>query len=320
MLVLSFVIIASALASISLTVKALLRSWRVYSFARINLQRQPLEDEDQRGQALWWGDVSLTEKLYFFNLWHFTSALGEVCLILGLSIPLQRQYGTYREDFQSIDGPDAVRAMGLFLVWISLLKYLEWEKDCYVLILTIKGSITRVLKFILTVSPIYIGYIFVGTFLVAVVCGCVAMTFYVSSFTCCCLLSFSELPSLSPQALLYFLRRPSCLVICSKPLPPFLLCLMGIQFCWPFKQCNNLLILATRLLHKSIFIPSASFLSPPFSMSLFSSLRRDSMLLATTSPMRSPCPIKCASAKFCKQQPEGQTYTVHGPNSSQPRL
>ena len=49
--------------------------------------------------------------------------------------------------------------------WIGLIKYFEWRPKFYVLFLAIKNSIIRVVRFILTITPIYVGYTFAGVVL-----------------------------------------------------------------------------------------------------------------------------------------------------------
>ena len=50
----------------------------------------------------------------------------------------------------------------MFLAWLSLIKYMEWNVELYMLILAVKASIGRVARFILTVAPVYIAFMVMG--------------------------------------------------------------------------------------------------------------------------------------------------------------
>lgn len=58
---------------------------------------------------------------------------------------------------RSLSASDFMHALGGFLAWISLLKFYEWNAELYMLMLSVRASAGRVGKFILTVSPVYIG-------------------------------------------------------------------------------------------------------------------------------------------------------------------
>ena len=48
------------------------------------------------------------------------------------------------------------------MAWIGLLKFFEWDSELYMLILSVKASLSRIGKFILTVSPVFMAYVMVG--------------------------------------------------------------------------------------------------------------------------------------------------------------
>lgn len=104
-----------------------------------------------------WSRLNCQDKLAFFNLWHITSSIGDLLLVLGSCMTFSRQLGMGEDDQDSLSPSDVLHALGGFLAWISLLKFYEWNAELYMLMLSIKASMKRVLNFILTVSPVYIG-------------------------------------------------------------------------------------------------------------------------------------------------------------------
>ena len=58
---------------------------------------------------------------------------------------------------RSLSITDVLHAVGGFLAWVSLLKFCEWSAELYMLMLAVKASFGRIIRFIFTVSPVYIG-------------------------------------------------------------------------------------------------------------------------------------------------------------------
>eukprot|EP00045_Choanoeca_perplexa_P009148 m.87338 g.87338 ORF g.87338 m.87338 type:complete len:678 (-) comp14772_c0_seq1:92-2125(-) len=158
LLIISSLIIVAAVPSLLLTARALLKSNEAYIYAQIHLSR-PLPPGQQ---GLMWSDLDFADKLAFFNLWHFTTLLGDVLLILGCSFSFSRQLGNETDYHDSLSSSDICHGLGGFSVWVGILKFMEWDSELYMLILSVKASLARIGKFILTVSPVYMAYVMVG--------------------------------------------------------------------------------------------------------------------------------------------------------------
>eukprot|EP00911_Craspedida_sp_UC1_P001230 UC1_evm2s928 len=150
-------VLCISIPSLLLTLRALLRGYRAFTFARAQLKNDSSEYA--------WSELSIVKKLTFFNPWHVTSALGDIMVIFGITMSLAQGGRSEPLLANSLEGGAAVSGVGLFLLWISLVKYLEWRSEFYMLILSVKASIGRVLKFIVTVSPFFIGYLMLGVIL-----------------------------------------------------------------------------------------------------------------------------------------------------------
>lgn len=153
LIVLASFIMVFCLLSLFLTIKALVRCAAAYQFAKENLRGSP---------RLNWETLSFYDKLAFFNVWHVVSAVGDILLFIGCGFTLARQRGTVSDILGSITPENGLRAFGIFCNFISLLKYCEWHIQFYSLVLAVKASLPRVIRFILTVSPIFVAFALVG--------------------------------------------------------------------------------------------------------------------------------------------------------------
>ena len=61
----------------------------------------------------------------------------------------------------SLSSSDICHGLGGFACWVGILKFFEWDSELYMLILSVKASLARIGKFILTVSPVYMAYVMV---------------------------------------------------------------------------------------------------------------------------------------------------------------
>lgn len=142
-----------------------------------------------------WSRLNFSDKLAFFNLWHITSTFGDLMLVIGSGLTFSREVGLRADSHERYGSPalvcqlffsrhvhpeekqslkrriaprhslslsDIMHAIGGFLAWVSLLKFCEWSAELYMLMLAVKASFGRVIRFIFTVSPVYIGMLTKG--------------------------------------------------------------------------------------------------------------------------------------------------------------
>eukprot|EP00049_Salpingoeca_infusionum_P022300 m.6005 g.6005 ORF g.6005 m.6005 type:complete len:741 (-) comp5116_c0_seq2:435-2657(-) len=157
LVIINSLVILFALPSLILTTKSLIKSYHAFAYAKANLSTSRTSPKD-----IIWADLSLSDKLAFFNMWHVTSSVADLMLIVGGCTNFSRQLGYRKDDHAALSVTDVLQGLGAFFAWISLLKYFEWNVELYMLILAVKASIGRVLKFIVTVAPVYIAFMVLG--------------------------------------------------------------------------------------------------------------------------------------------------------------
>lgn len=126
---LNALVLAFALPSFLLTLKALIKSFHAFRYAKkvgaaslapgsslpcaalllhvdtaspwLNVAHCPpsqhLSREATDEDDIVWSRLNFSDKLAFFNLWHITSSIGDLMLVLGSSLTFTRQLG-FRED------------------------------------------------------------------------------------------------------------------------------------------------------------------------------------------------------------------------------
>eukprot|EP00035_Acanthoeca_spectabilis_P009430 m.167202 g.167202 ORF g.167202 m.167202 type:complete len:992 (-) comp14722_c0_seq5:220-3195(-) len=162
---LSVVIIFLCCTSIVLNVKALWKSLKVYRHTK---QRLENTGEEYTNATLPWSAVSMMDKLAFFNLWHVWNLLGDSALIIASGLvahPLVSS-GGYSVDqvHRELTAEQLTRCVGTLITLFSTVKYMEHYPEFYLLVVAVRGSITRVFKFICMVMPFYLGYVLVGVY------------------------------------------------------------------------------------------------------------------------------------------------------------
>uniref|UniRef100_A0A0K2UKF4 Transient receptor potential mucolipin [Apis mellifera] n=1 Tax=Lepeophtheirus salmonis TaxID=72036 RepID=A0A0K2UKF4_LEPSM len=104
--------------------------------------------------------LSYKEMLDFLNIWYILICINDVLIIFGSIIKdaIESRYAiSYSWDICSL-----CLGCGNLLVWIGMLRYLGFFKTYNVLILTLKGCVPNVMRFLLCASLIYFGFVFCG--------------------------------------------------------------------------------------------------------------------------------------------------------------
>eukprot|EP00126_Sphaerothecum_destruens_P005095 Sdes_comp18557_c0_seq1m8647 len=165
--ILAIFIIILCFFSAILTVKAFVKAYRIFRFAqhRLDLEDDKLEEISRMTGGITWKALTLRDKCSFFNFWHLVTFIGDFALILGGVGDLYIYNGLFSDSLDRIDMPDITNAIGIICSWVGLIKFFEWKPQFYVLFLAIKNSLTRVARFIITITPLYFGYVFAGVVL-----------------------------------------------------------------------------------------------------------------------------------------------------------
>eukprot|EP01135_Chromosphaera_perkinsii_P006681 Nk52_evm83s554 gene=Nk52_evmTU83s554 len=164
-MVVIFVIVLTFFSAL-LTIKTFIKSYKIYKFAqhRLNLDENKLQ-QLETPPLITWQSLTFRDKCSFFNFWHLLTLIGDVALF-GSSIgDLSFYNGKTRDTLNDVDFSDLLLSIGAMCSWVGLIKYFEWRPKFYVLFLAIKNSLLRVGRFIITITPIYVGYTFAGVVL-----------------------------------------------------------------------------------------------------------------------------------------------------------
>lgn len=151
--ILNVFVILICVASLSLCARALYR-------ARL-LQKQT----DTFFRVTYGYPLSQDDNMQFVNYWYIMIVLNDILLILGSILKEQIE----RKNF-SVDQWNACSVLlgvGNMLVWFGVLRYFSFFKTYNVVILTLKQSAPKILRFLLCALMIYAGYTFCGWLVLA---------------------------------------------------------------------------------------------------------------------------------------------------------
>eukprot|EP00912_Choanoflagellata_sp_UC4_P002167 UC4_evm6s1370 len=109
-----------------------------------------------------WSDLSWFDKLCFFSAWDISTVISNIMLIVGMSMTIPLYQGNAWEHMNELDARDATISIGIFGIFCNLCKYAKWDLRFYVLILGIKACFMKIIRFVICVTPLYIGYALVG--------------------------------------------------------------------------------------------------------------------------------------------------------------
>ncbi|KAL4512009.1 hypothetical protein ABPG72_012854 [Tetrahymena utriculariae] len=111
---------------------------------------------EQRG----WNELSLWEKLSYFDLWFFVILIGNFFQMVG-SI-----YLIFLDSKSELDQKTSVInwtvGMGCFCAWCSLMKYLEHSKSMAIILDVLKFALPQLFKVLIEFSILYISFIIIG--------------------------------------------------------------------------------------------------------------------------------------------------------------
>lgn len=159
-------IIIVSLISLGLGVKAIFTSIGVLRRTKIAWNAMPRDIMRQAWREIKvpgiipvysWNEVNFAVKLDFFSSWNAMECLGEIFLIVGCVIGFVLDHGLPVSDQARL-----FIGAGSMILCINFIKYLEYWKKFSVLVLTLQGSFLRNLRFVVSVFPLYMGFIICG--------------------------------------------------------------------------------------------------------------------------------------------------------------
>lgn len=106
-----------------------------------------------------WSDIPFRIKLEFFSFWSLTSLLANVFLVISTIYNLASLHS---------DASTTIFLLHTFanaVVCASLVRYLEYNSKFYTLIMTLKLAFARVVRCVISIVPLFFGYVIAGVVL-----------------------------------------------------------------------------------------------------------------------------------------------------------
>lgn len=104
-----------------------------------------------------WSDIPFAVKMDFFSSWNLMECVGEICLIIGCILGFVLDHGLPVSDQARL-----FVGAGSMITCINFIKYLEYWKKFSALVMTLQVSFLRNLRFVISVFPLYMGFVVCG--------------------------------------------------------------------------------------------------------------------------------------------------------------
>jgi len=108
-----------------------------------------------------WNDLKWGEKREFFNLWFFISTTANVFNFIASGLCLNMFLGFERED-STWKVPLAFVGLACAFSWFTLVQFFEHFPKYYSLILTLRMSAPKVMRFVFGSTPVFLGFAMFG--------------------------------------------------------------------------------------------------------------------------------------------------------------
>lgn len=146
-IIFAFILVFAMISQI-LHFKAIHRSFSIYKEAKRKLE-----------SVVQWKSLPFSEKMKFFNIWFFVTSIGNICNIIGPCLGILCAFG----GFNNISSYTILfTALGCMMAWINMVQYFEHSSSYYILILTLRQGTPRVIRFLVGVLPVFLGYAIFG--------------------------------------------------------------------------------------------------------------------------------------------------------------
>lgn len=151
-IILIILTLLSAIVSEILLIKSVYRHIMLF-------RRAKQTNEDM--QYCEWNDLKWKDKLDFFNLWFFISTTANILIFFAAAFCLGMFLGTSSVD-STWKAPLAFTGLACALSWFALVQFFEHFPNFYSLILTLRISAPKVLRYFLGAVPVFLGFAMFG--------------------------------------------------------------------------------------------------------------------------------------------------------------
>ena len=135
--------------SILLSVWSLYKSYNVYLYAKRRLSIEASEGTPLGTMS--WDDVGWEDKMAFFNMWHAWLISGNTMLLSSAMLSVVPGQEDLSRAHRDINTELLARSLGTFFVIFSLVKYMEHYLEFYMLVIAVRSSFIRIIKFVLMI-------------------------------------------------------------------------------------------------------------------------------------------------------------------------
>ena len=125
LIALNATVVFFSVLSMLLVIRALRKSFRIYTYAKRQLSMvNPGQAPNRQARIMSWSDVTLQDKLAFFNMWLVVTFLANAMMIFAAGCGIKRVKGRGLISHGTVEVERLARGMGLFLSWVSLIRWL----------------------------------------------------------------------------------------------------------------------------------------------------------------------------------------------------
>eukprot|EP01087_Luapelamoeba_hula_P010363 TRINITY_DN2742_c0_g1_i1.p1 TRINITY_DN2742_c0_g1~~TRINITY_DN2742_c0_g1_i1.p1 ORF type:complete len:1018 (-),score=194.43 TRINITY_DN2742_c0_g1_i1:94-3147(-) len=157
-IIIGFAVASFTLASLCLLsgIGNLLDNFALYRTTKrqyLSIPQQTMDEEEYPP----WSDIPISLKLEFINPWVVWIIVTSVFVAVGSILAFVEEFGNRTHGTRPI-----FQGLGALAVTINLIRFLEYYKQFYTLILTIKIAFPRIVRYIISVAPLFMAYTFLG--------------------------------------------------------------------------------------------------------------------------------------------------------------
>lgn len=102
-----------------------------------------------------WESLSMKDKLHFFSLWEVVGVLGNLFQIFGSLMSLI-------DTKVLVSTHEILNGIGCWFAWFNLVRYFDQHEGAFTIINTIKRAFPMMVRYMIGVLPIFMGYVFFG--------------------------------------------------------------------------------------------------------------------------------------------------------------
>lgn len=152
----ALLIVSLSCLMMTISVLSLRRSYEIFSNIKRKYNRYSHAAEP-RDYFPSWDSIPWKLKFFFFGGWPIHSIICSFVLILSCFFGFFTQFGASINEWYNI-----LTGIGCLMLCVTIIRYLGYSKTFYSLTLTWASSFFRTLSFLVTVCPIFLGYVLFG--------------------------------------------------------------------------------------------------------------------------------------------------------------